>query len=57
MRVLALDTATEIGSITLLEEDTLLAQTQLRVEKTHSQYLWRAIRFLLAETGWVSGAD
>jgi tRNA threonylcarbamoyladenosine biosynthesis protein TsaB len=52
MRVLALDTATEIGSIALLEEDTLLAQTQLRVEKTHSQTLWRAIRFLFAETGW-----
>jgi tRNA threonylcarbamoyladenosine biosynthesis protein TsaB len=53
MRVLALDTATETGSITLLEEDTLLAQTQLRVERTHSQSLWRAIRFLLSETGWV----
>lgn len=52
MRVLALDTATEIGSIALLEEDTLLAQTQLRVENTHSQTLWRAIRFLLSETGW-----
>ena len=52
MRVLALDTATEIGAIALVEEDTLLAQTQLRVEKTHSQNLWRAIRFLLAETGW-----
>lgn len=52
MRVLALDTATEIGSIALLEEDTLLAQTQLRVEKTHSQALWRAIQFLLLETGW-----
>lgn len=52
MRVLALDTATEIGSIALVEEDRLLAQTQLRVEKTHSQNLWRTIRFLLAETGW-----
>ena len=52
MRVLALDTATEIGAIALVEEDTLLAQTQLRVEKTHSQNLWRTIRFLLAETGW-----
>ena len=52
MRVLALDTATEIGAIALVEGDTLLAQTQLRVEKTHSKNLWRAIRFLLAETGW-----
>jgi tRNA threonylcarbamoyladenosine biosynthesis protein TsaB len=52
MRVLALDTATEIGSIALVEEDTLLAEIRLRVEKTHSQHLWRTIRFLLAETGW-----
>ena len=52
MRVLALDTATEIGAIALVEGDTLLAQTQFRVEKTHSQNLWRIIRFLLAETGW-----
>ena len=52
MRVLALDTATEIGAIALVEGDILLAQTQLRVEKTHSQNLWRIIRFLLAETGW-----
>ncbi len=52
MRVLALDTATEIGAIALVEENTLLAQTQLRVEKTHSQSLWRTISFLLAETGW-----
>jgi tRNA threonylcarbamoyl adenosine modification protein YeaZ len=55
MRVLALDTATEIGSIALLEEDTLLAQTQLQVEKSHSQALWRAIQFLLSETGWDLG--
>ena len=52
MRVLALDTATEIGAIALVEEDRLLAQTQLRVGKTHSQNLWRTICFLLAETGW-----
>ena len=52
MRVLALDTATEIGAIALVEDDLLLAQIQLRVEKTHSQHLWRTIRFLLAETGW-----
>jgi tRNA threonylcarbamoyladenosine biosynthesis protein TsaB len=52
MRVLALDTATEIGAIALVEEDTLLAEIRLRVEKTHSQNLWRTIRFLLAETGW-----
>ncbi len=52
MRVLALDTATEMGAIALVEGDTLLAQTQLRVEKTHSRNLWRTIRFLLAETGW-----
>jgi tRNA threonylcarbamoyladenosine biosynthesis protein TsaB len=52
MRVLALDTATEIGAIALVEEDRLLAQTQLRVEKTHSQNLWRTLCFLLAETGW-----
>jgi tRNA threonylcarbamoyladenosine biosynthesis protein TsaB len=52
MRILALDTATETGAIALVENGLLLAQTQLRVEKTHSQYLWRAIRFLLSETGW-----
>ena len=52
MRVLALDTATEIGAIALVEEDRLMAQTQFRVEKTHSQNLWRTIRFLLSETGW-----
>jgi tRNA threonylcarbamoyladenosine biosynthesis protein TsaB len=52
MKVLALDTATEIGAIALVEEDTLLAQVQLRVEKTHSQNLWRSICFLLLETGW-----
>jgi tRNA threonylcarbamoyladenosine biosynthesis protein TsaB len=52
MRVLALDTATEIGAIALVEEDRLLAEIRLRVEKNHSQNLWRTIRFLLAETGW-----
>jgi tRNA threonylcarbamoyladenosine biosynthesis protein TsaB len=52
MKVLALDTATEMGAIALVEEDTLLAQAQLRVAKNHSQNLWRTIRFLLAETGW-----
>ena len=52
MRVLALDTASEMGAIALVKEDTLLAEIRLRVEKTHSRNLWRTIHFLLAETGW-----
>jgi tRNA threonylcarbamoyladenosine biosynthesis protein TsaB len=52
MRVLAVHTATEIGAIALVEGDTLLAQAQLRVQKTHSQNLWRTVRFILSETGW-----
>lgn len=52
MKILALDTATETGGIGLVEGDRLIAQTQIRVAKSHSGSLWKILSFLLEEAGW-----
>lgn len=52
MKILALDTATEIGGLALLEEGSLTAQSQIRVQKTHTHGLWKNIFFLLEQADW-----
>ncbi|MBA4393077.1 MAG: tRNA (adenosine(37)-N6)-threonylcarbamoyltransferase complex dimerization subunit type 1 TsaB [Desulfobacca sp.] len=52
MKILALDTATEIGGVALLEGEVLRGQVQIRVHKTHANQLWKVIFFLLEQTEW-----
>jgi tRNA threonylcarbamoyladenosine biosynthesis protein TsaB len=52
MKILALDTATEIGGVALLEGEVLRGQVQILVNKTHASQLWKSIFFLLEEAGW-----
>ena len=51
MKILVLDTATEIGGFALVEGEQLLAQAQIRVAKSHSDSLWKELFFLLEQAG------
>jgi tRNA threonylcarbamoyladenosine biosynthesis protein TsaB len=52
LKILALDTTTEIGGIALLDKGVLQAQAQIRVAKTHASQLWKTIYFLLEQAEW-----
>jgi tRNA threonylcarbamoyladenosine biosynthesis protein TsaB len=52
LKILALDTATEVGGVALLDGEVLRAQAQLRVHKTHANQLWKIIFFLLEQAEW-----
>jgi tRNA threonylcarbamoyladenosine biosynthesis protein TsaB len=52
LRVLAVDTSTARGSISLLEGRELAAELRLFSLETHSARLLRSIDFLLASVGW-----
>jgi tRNA threonylcarbamoyladenosine biosynthesis protein TsaB len=49
--VLAADTSTSMGSVALLDGDTLIAETRLQMGRGHSERLLPAIEGLLALTG------
>lgn len=52
MRILALDTSTQKGSIALLEGDELVAELRVNSMETHSARLLGNMEFLLAHAGW-----
>ena len=52
LRILAVDTSTARGSISLLEGRDLAAELRLFSIETHSARLLRSIDFLLASVGW-----
>jgi tRNA threonylcarbamoyladenosine biosynthesis protein TsaB len=52
LKLFALDTATEIGGVALLEGSLLRGEARIRVDKTHASQLWKTIYDLLAQTGW-----
>ncbi len=52
LRILALDTSTARGSISLLEGRDLVAELRLKSLETHSARLLRSIDFLLGSAGW-----
>ena len=52
VKILALDTSTERGSIALLEGNEVVAEFRLRSPETHSSRLLRSMQFLLASAGW-----
>lgn len=51
MLILGLDTATRVCGVSLLHEDTLVAEYTQNLDKTHSQRLMPLIRALLRDTG------
>jgi tRNA threonylcarbamoyladenosine biosynthesis protein TsaB len=52
LRILALDTSTARGSVSLLEGRDLAAELRLHSLETHSARLLRSIDFLLGSVGW-----
>ena len=51
-KILALDTATERGSMALLEGNEVVAEFRLRSAVTHSARLLSSMEFLLRSAGW-----
>ena len=51
-KTLALDTATERGSVALLEGNDVIAELRLCSAVTHSARLLRSVEFLLGSAGW-----
>ncbi len=51
MKILALDTATKSGSVAITEDETVLAESFLNLDVTHSETLLPALRDLLDKTG------
>lgn len=52
IRILALDTSSQVSSVALCEEDSLVAESTLNVRSTHSQGLLNQIDTLLKAAGW-----
>jgi tRNA threonylcarbamoyladenosine biosynthesis protein TsaB len=52
LRILAIDTATPVGSIALVEETLLKAQYTLNVSATHNQRLLPGIHRVLSDCTW-----
>lgn len=53
MKVLAFDTSSKALSVALLENDRVLAEHLLTVQKNHSVSLMPVVDFLMSEIGWV----
>jgi tRNA threonylcarbamoyladenosine biosynthesis protein TsaB len=51
-RILAFDTASQRGSVALLQGPEVLAELKLHTLQTHSIHLMRSIDFLLDRLGW-----
>ena len=51
-KILAFDTASERGSVALLEGKTLRAELRSNTTAAHSELLLEAVDFLLGRTGW-----
>lgn len=52
MRILAIETATSLGSVALLEGDRLVRSLEEEVPRRHLEWLAPAIRRLLSEAAW-----
>jgi tRNA threonylcarbamoyladenosine biosynthesis protein TsaB len=52
MKILAIDTATRVGSIAVVQGSVLKAQQILNVSATHNQRLLPGIERILADAGW-----
>ena len=50
MKILALDTATKVGSVAIMEDDNVLAESTLNADITHSETLLPSINDMLKET-------
>ncbi|HLC42938.1 MAG TPA: tRNA (adenosine(37)-N6)-threonylcarbamoyltransferase complex dimerization subunit type 1 TsaB [Methylomirabilota bacterium] len=58
MRVLALDTSTQVGTVSILDQDALIAEYTLNLRSTHSERLMPMIDRLLVDTGFaLAGLD
>ncbi len=55
MRSLAIDTATAVGSVALLERDRLVSELLERVPQRHLEWLAPAIQHVLTGAGWHPG--
>jgi tRNA threonylcarbamoyladenosine biosynthesis protein TsaB len=53
VKILALDTATSVGSIALVDGPLIKAQHTLNISATHNQRLLPGIDRILMESGWV----
>ena len=51
MKILAIDTSTPSGSIALLEDDQLIAESTTCIQKTHAERLLPSIKTLLDNIG------
>jgi tRNA threonylcarbamoyladenosine biosynthesis protein TsaB len=51
MRILAVDTATQTGSVAVLEDDTLVAEVQVTSSKTHAKRIMCAVDCTLRMAG------
>ncbi len=49
MKILGIDTSTRSGSVAILKDDELLAETTLHRNKTHSERLLPSIQYILTE--------
>ncbi len=49
MKILGIDTSTQSGSVAILKDDALLAETTLHRNKTHSERLLPSIQYILTE--------
>ena len=49
MKILGIDTSTQSGSVAILKDDELLAETTLHRNKTHSERLLPSIKYILTE--------
>lgn len=55
MRVLAIETATQLGSVALWESGQLVASAEHQIPNAHGDQLWRLLERCLAEAGWQRG--
>ncbi len=54
MRILALETATSLGSVALLEDGIVVLQRAEAVPRQHLEWLAPTVHAVLAEAGWAS---
>jgi len=52
MKVLAIDTATDVCGVALAQEEQLVADLRLHQAKLHNEKLISSIRYLLEQAGW-----
>lgn len=53
MKILAVDTSSQVCGVALCEDETLVAQSSLNIRSTHSQTLLEQIDMLLSRAGWL----